>query len=163
MRLLFLLIFCLFSSPCQAGEISCKIKGAPCYTKSGIIILRERPSFDSKIIYSATPAKKDGRLYYSLKSVSLSEGKNWGYFKSMMPTMDGATGKFFQEEGWMPLDETFHDIDVEKSAIIFMKSEDEAVSLLLFKPDKIMVLIKTKTVQIYFPFDEASFIDTSKK
>lgn len=145
-----------FSVPVYAEEGPCKVKGAPCYTKSGIIVLRERPSFDSKIVYSSTPAKKDSKIFYYLKSISLSEGKNWGYFKSMMPTMDGATGKFFQEEGWMLLDETFHEVDLENMKVILFKSPKENVSILPYKPDKHVVFIATEQLRIFFPLDEAT-------
>ena len=57
MRSLFLLIFCLFAFPCQAKEMHCLVRGAPCYIKSETIILREGPSRDSKILHSIQPKK----------------------------------------------------------------------------------------------------------
>lgn len=162
MRLFFLLVFCLFAFPCQAEKISCKIKGAPCYIKPKMIALREEPLLNAKTTFSAIPASESGRYYY-LKDIRRSEGQYWGYFKSVdnNKVIDLMTGETLTNEGWLPLDQAFHDI--EKAQIIFMKSENEAVALHFFKPDKIMVLIVTKIAQIWFPFDEAGIIDTSKK
>ena len=75
MRPLFLLIFCLFAFPCQAENFPCVLLGAPCYIKSNPIILREKPSFDAKIIEKFHPAKDGEWGGYYLADVFPKDGK----------------------------------------------------------------------------------------
>ncbi|MBR1945574.1 MAG: hypothetical protein IJ846_04715 [Alphaproteobacteria bacterium] len=154
MRSLFLLIFCLFAFPCQAENFPCVLLGAPCYIKSNPIILREKPSFDAKIIEKFHPAKDGEWDGYYLADVFPKDGKPiWGFFKQEGYTFQAIGNIVYQSNGWIPLEETFLDVNQ-----IDAFGEKISGAIVTIKPDKYFLYVNDKESTAFIPLDTSKAI-----
>lgn len=159
--------------PCMFLDVPCYIKPDKSAVKAGtnVIVLRASPHMGAEIVEEASPPKGEGKLYFYLRKIVVSEEKEWGYFDpensaSFIPT---PLNRFPENPnkrlrgGWAPLYNAFHSVDEIPVRQIQGENYLEFVQQYRYRPNGIVFLISMGKFEFIVPMNERQLTTNAER